>query len=958
MSKRYWPLYTLTPLALAVMIGCSSHKPQTLGSLRYTPEADAPEQTHLARTTAQSVRADYQELLDIVDDEHLKEQIERRIAHVYMLEGEQDDREQQYQREPGKSYYLEAIKSYREILEKYPNSPDNADILYQLAKAYDMEGDQEEALKILRELSERHPGYQHIAEANFRKGDILFNLDGYREAEAAYLSVTTHKDSSFHLNAHYMLGWSRYKQLKFREALNDFVYVLNTLLASGSTLESLTKPNQSLVEDTLHAVSLSLDKLAGAPSIQTIPELNRQHYVWRVYDNLGTYYLEKELFEASAQSYREFITHHGNSDIAPGLHRKLIDTYIKGSFPRQAFTEKEQFVEAYGIYSNYARRRGGIPPFINDTMQEYLDELARNYHARGQELQGEIEGLTANEQQRAPEDKLEELDTEGVAAFNKAAYYYQQFLDTFHDYDQRDEFIFLRAEALFAARRYDESIPEYERVAYRAESESAIEHGADAGYAAIVAYERHLATLNEDDPKQDVWRSEAANSMLRFADRYHQDARSAAVLTNAAEYIFGLDQYERALHVAKRLLNEKENLDPELKKTAYGVSAHSLFRMKRYAEASEDYRLQRELVPAGSQEYTEITERLASAVYRHAEDIIGTGDKAAAVQELLRLKSLTPNSPVRITAQYDAASLLLELEQWQAAISELREMVERYPQHELAVEFPRKLSFAYEQNEDWRLAGEEYLKLSESDPDPDLKREALYLAATMFENAKDYPTAIVHFRDYAHTYPEPFPVGMEARFKLAQNYQRINDNQRRLFWLDKIVEGHRDAGTNATERSRYLAAWANAEYGDHYANEFRRLNIFLPLGQSLPAKNRQLERATLRYQMAADSGLLEFVTMSSFRIAELYQRFARELRESPRPPGLNADERQLYSEIIEEQAIPFDELAMDLHQSNIERAWEGEFDSWIDESFARMRELNPRRYAKTEVIVSYGDEIR
>lgn len=958
MISRYIQLSLFAPVSLAVMVSCSSHKPQTLGSLRYAPEpeAAATTQMQLSQATAQSVRTDYQELLDLVDDEHLREQIERRIAHVYMVEGEQQNLEEA-QLDAGKSYYLEAIKSYRDILERYPNSPDNADILYQLAKAYDMEGDQDEALKILKELSSRHPDYQHIAEANFRKGDILFNLDAYGEAEAAYQSVTAHTQSTFYLNAHYMLGWSRYKQLKFRDAVDNFVYVLNDLLAGGATLESLSKPDQSLVEDTLHAVSLSLDKLAGAASIPTIPELNRQHYVWRVYDNLGTYYLEKELFEASAQSYREFINQHGKSDIAPGLHRKLIETYIEGSFPRQAFTEKEAFVEAYGIYSEYARRRGGIPPFIKDTMHEYLEELARNHHALAQQLQAELEELTGRDAV-PPEEKVASLDADAVGAFNKAAYYYQQFLDTFPDYDDRDEFIFLRAEALFAAGRFAEAIPEYERIAYRSNSDSAAQYGANAGYAAIVAYERHIAMLDPSDSDQDAWRSEAANSMLRFADRYHQDGRSAAVLTNAAEYIFGLEQYERALHVAKRLLNEKDDLDRELQKTAYGISAHSLFRMSRYAEASEDYRLQRELTEAGSEEYTAISERLAGAIYREAESIIESGNKVAAVEELLRLKSLTPASPIRITGQYDAATLLIELAEWDAAIAELEEMIALYPQHDLAVEFPRKLSYAYEKNENWRRAGEEYLKLSKSDPDGELKREALYLAATMFEKAEDYPEAIVHFRDYAHGYPEPFATGMEARFRLAENYQRINDTQRRLFWLDKLVEGHREAGDKATERSLYLAAWANAEYGDHYATEFRRLNIYLPLGESLPAKNNQLEKATLRYQMAADSGLFEFVTMSAFRIADLYQRFAMELRESPRPAGLNADERQLYSEIIEEQAIPFDELAMELHQSNIDRAWEGEFDNWIDDSFARMRELNPRRYAKTEVIVSYGDEIR
>ena len=51
-------------------------------------------------------------------------------------------------------------------------------------------------------------------------------------------------------------------------------------------------------------------------------------------------------------------------------------------------------------------------------------------------------------------------------------------------------------------------------------------------------------------------------------------------------------------------------------------------------------------------------------------------------------------------------------------------------------------------------------------------------------------------------------------------------------------------------------------------------------------------------------------------------------------------------------------LAMELYQSNIDRAWEGEYNPWIGLSFAMMAQLNPTRYAKAETIVSYGDEIR
>ncbi len=961
-SSSKFRSHPLLPLAAAISLvaltACVGGKPKTLGSLKYQPEPEPPVQTVTA-VTHKEVRTEYQELLSIIDDEALKEQIERRIAHVYMLESDKDQVDS-FPAVDNKSYYLDAIKSYREVLDKYPNSPDNAEVLYQLAKAYDMEGNQDEALDMLLQLTTRHPYYENIAEAYFRKGDILFNRGEYVESEAAYHAVTQHVEAKFSLNAHYMLGWSQYKQLHFRQALDSFVYVLNQRLAPVSSLDDLEKSSQSLVTDTLHAVSLSLDKLAGAATIETLPEVREQQYVWMLYDNLGQYYLEKELYESSADSYRLFVQHHSDDDLTPIMHQKMIETYVAGSFPRQAFTEKENYAEAYGVYSDYARKRNGIPEVLLPTMQAYLDELARNYHARGQEVQKEMEDLRADDKKLPPkkkDEKLEELDKEALVALDKAAFYYKQFVDTFPTHEKLDEYVFLRAEALFAANRFDESIPDYERVAYKGQTPIADEYGADAGYAAIVAYENHIGTLKREKEINN-WRSQAVDSMLRFAEKYHKDERSPSVLTNAAEYIFSLEDFTRSLQIATDLINHNPNLDLTLKKTAYGIQAHSLFKLERFDEASDSYLLQRELVEVGSEEHQQITERLASAIYKHSETIIASDEKQAAVEELLRLKELTPNSPVRITAQYDAASLLIELQNWTRAIAELEELRQLYPEHELAVEFPRKLAFSYEKNEDWIHAAKEYLLLSENDPDLELRRESLFLAATMYENNKEFDVAITHFKSYNKFYPEPFASMMEARYKLAINYQKLNDVEKRLYWLQQLVDGESEAGNKSTDRSRWLAAWANAEYGDFYAEKFHQIALSLPLDKSLPTKNAQLEEASNRYQAAADSGIFEFVTLSAFKIGELYQNFATALRQSPRPAGLSAEEQNLYKEILEEQALPFEELAMELYQSNIDRAWEGEYNPWIGKSFAMMAQLNPTRYAKAETIVSYGDEIR
>ena len=74
--------------------------------------------------------------------------------------------------------------------------------------------------------------------------------------------------------------------------------------------------------------------------------------------------------------------------------------------------------------------------------------------------------------------------------------------------------------------------------------------------------------------------------------------------------------------------------------------------------------------------------------------------------------------------------------------------------------------------------------------------------------------------------------------------------------------------------------------------------------------------------------------------------------------GMSSSDTQTYQSIIAQQAQPLTQLAAQLHTANLERAWSGEFNEWIEKSFAAMRELNPARFAKDELIVSYGDEIR
>ena len=52
--------------------------------------------------------------------------------------------------------------------------------------------------------------------------------------------------------------------------------------------------------------------------------------------------------------------------------------------------------------------------------------------------------------------------------------------------------------------------------------------------------------------------------------------------------------------------------------------------------------------------------------------------------------------------------------------------------------------------------------------------------------------------------------------------------------------------------------------------------------------------------------------------------------------------------LLEEQAFPFEEKAIDLYKANTNRAADGIYDDWVKKSFNRLAGLMPARYAKKE----------
>jgi hypothetical protein len=72
------------------------------------------------------------------------------------------------------------------------------------------------------------------------------------------------------------------------------------------------------------------------------------------------------------------------------------------------------------------------------------------------------------------------------------------------------------------------------------------------------------------------------------------------------------------------------------------------------------------------------------------------------------------------------------------------------------------------------------------------------------------------------------------------------------------------------------------------------------------------------------------------------------LRESERPGDLDDDERLEYDDVLEEEAFPFEERAISVHEKNLELVSAGVWSEWIEKSLSRLAERSPGRFARRE----------
>ena len=880
----------------------------------------------------------YRRFLDLnAGDAGLRSEALRRLGDLNLESSESERIEHELVTNEGLRA-TEAIHLYSALLKAYPKYERNDAVLYQLARAYELNAQPDKALAALDQLVTKYPGSHYMDETQFRRGELLFAAKSYPAAQAAYEAVVKMGPASAYYNQSlYKHGWSLFKQGENERSLESFAGVLDSVLVSKHDpselieLETLSRPNREQVEDTFRVMSITFSYLEGPKSIDDfVKHRQPRPYSYLLYARLGDLYIEKERYTDAADVYRAFVSQDRNNEKAPLLQMQAIEAYSKGGFPQLVLQGKKEFVEDYSYGTAYWQKRTpkGEPVVVAE-LKTNLKDVAQYYHAQAQR-------------------------TKSPADYQEAVKWYRSFITSFPDAPESAATNFLLADTLFESKQYLEAGQEYENTAY---GYGTHEKAGAAGYAALVAYGKQEDSLAGD--AKTKMHARGVDSSLKFAQAFPLHPESAQVLTRAATDLYAAQDYARAVSVAQTLLARQPPVDASKQRIAWTVIANSEFETGEFDKAETGYNSALALMPSNDPERAVIVERLAAAIYKQGEQKSKAGDNAGAVEAYLRVSKEAPTSKVRANADFDAAALLITDKQWDRAIDVLQGFRRNFPQSPLQPDVTRKLAVAYTESNRPGPAAVEFEQIAQAPGEtPEVQREATLQAAELYDKAGNAPKARSMLEAFVKHFPQPLNPAMEARNKLSAIAAKSGDISGRDNWLKDIIAADRAAGPARTDRSRALAAKATLTLAAPAREEFVRIKLVVPLKKSLADKRKAMEGALKAYSQAADYQVSEVTTAATFESAELYRQLGKDLMSSERPKKLSKDELEQYNVLLEEQAFPFEEKAIKLHEVNTARTKEGTYDEWVQKSFAALAQLNPGRYGKVELGEPLVESIR
>jgi hypothetical protein len=238
-----------------------------------------------------------------------------------------------------------------------------------------------------------------------------------------------------------------------------------------------------------------------------------------------------------------------------------------------------------------------------------------------------------------------------------------------------------------------------------------------------------------------------------------------------------------------------------------------------------------------------------------------------------------------------------------------------------------------------------------------LRGEALLVAGDLYEQSKTPDRALDVYTRYVNEFPKPLDTALETRFKIAGLHKQAHDEALYQKQLKEIVRIDSKAGRERTTRTRTIAGRSALVLAEQLYRDFAAVKLRQPFETSLKQKQQRMDVTIDAMGKLVDYEVADVTAAATYYMAETYFNFSRSLVESERPTNLKPDELEAFEMVLDEEAFPFEEKAIGVHEKNMELLHAGVFNAWTEKSLGRLAELMPGRYAKPEVTTGFLEAI-
>ncbi len=821
---------------------------------------------------------------------------------------------------------VEAVALYRKLLSDHPMYERNDQVLYQLSRAYGELGQSEEAMRVIERLVHDYPGSTYIDEVQFRRGEYYFMHRRYIDAEEAYKSVVgSGVDTPYYQLALYKLGWTFYKQELYEASLHQFIDLLDYKLSSGYDFaQTADEIERNRVDDTFRVVSLAFSYIGGADAVADYFAKNgKRTFEDDIYSNLAEYNYSKRRYNDAVAAYTAFVSRNPFHRKAPLFQMRVIEIHMAGGFPSLVIDAKRDFASTYGLNEEYWHDYDpSSRPEVLLALKTNLTDLANHYHA------------LYRDKRHAKNE---------ATNFSEALHWYREYLVSFPQEIGTPAINYQLADLLLENENFAEAAEEYEKTAYNYPHHK---QSSAAGYAAVYAYRQQQAAFAADDTLPV--RREVVRSSLKFAAIFPKHEKVAVVLGAAADDLYDMKEFPQAKLVAQQLIGTFPDTETSVLREAWLIAAHSAFKLELYNEAETAYTQVLSLLPEQDKGRVALADNLAASIYKQGEQARAQEDYRSAADHFLRVGIMAPASQFRPTAEYDAAAVLIQLEEWKQANAVLLAFREQFPDHELQSEVTKKIAYVYRQDGQLALAAAEFERVEKEAKDDDVRREALQIAAELYSETGDIVRLLAVYRRYVGTFPEPVELNLEIRRKIADILKTEGIKEDYLAELQQIVAIEVAAGNARTPRTRYLGGSAALVLAELSYEKFIDVALVKPFKINLAKKQTLMKSSTKEFTNLLDYEIGEMTAAATFYLAEIYANLSKALMTSERPDDLTPLELEQYELALEDQAYPFEEKAITVHQNNLELIPLGSYNIWVDRSLQKLAKLIPARYDRPE----------